>query len=162
MVSRDAAQEEAAGKIAPGSRTIRSGFWNTLCPPRHCPAKTPFHNFLPQGTAAFKRQRNAYTPFRNESARIEPLGEESCQRAYRCATRFGGSPKKPPAFMWRSRHGFPFPYSPNGRTHSTAQWIARGLSGPRRLTFDSGAGASGCATGSFCSACSSTSSSVWT
>jgi hypothetical protein len=45
-----------------------------------------------------------YTPFRNESARIEPLGQESCQRAYRCATRFGGSPKKPPAFMWRSRH----------------------------------------------------------
>jgi hypothetical protein len=83
MVSRDAAQEEAARQIAPGSRTIRSGFWNTLCPPRHCPAKTPFHNFLPQGTAAFKRQRNAYTPFRNESARIEPLGEESCQRAYR-------------------------------------------------------------------------------
>jgi hypothetical protein len=49
-----------------------------------------------------------YTPFRNESARIEPLGQESCQRAYRCATRFGGSPKKPPAFMWRSRHGCPF------------------------------------------------------
>jgi hypothetical protein len=45
-----------------------------------------------------------YTPFRNESARIEPLGQESCQRAYRCATRFGGSPKKPPAFMWWSRH----------------------------------------------------------
>jgi len=45
-----------------------------------------------------------YTPFRNESARIEPLGQESRQRAYRCATRFGGSPKKPPAFMWRSRH----------------------------------------------------------
>ena len=53
MVSRDAAQEEAARQIAPGSRTIRSGFWNTLCPPRHSPAKTPFHNFLPQGTAAF-------------------------------------------------------------------------------------------------------------
>src|SRR6201982_2556615 len=49
-----------------------------------------------------------YTPFRNESARIEPLGQESCQRAYRCATRFGGSPKKPPAFMWRSLH---FPIS---------------------------------------------------
>ena len=32
------------------------------------------------------------TPFRNESARIELLGEESCQRAYRCATRSGGSP----------------------------------------------------------------------
>src|ERR1700745_2846289 len=45
-----------------------------------------------------------YTPFGNESARIESLGQESCQRAYRCATRFGGSPKKPPAFMWRSRH----------------------------------------------------------
>jgi hypothetical protein len=45
-----------------------------------------------------------YTPFRNESVRIEPLGPESCQRAYRRATRFGGSPKKPPAFMWRSRH----------------------------------------------------------
>ena len=47
-----------------------------------------------------------YTPFRNESARIEPLGQESCQRAYRCATRSGGSPQKPPALMWRSGHSF--------------------------------------------------------
>src|SRR5690348_13032753 len=63
MISRDAAQEEAARQIAPGCRTIRSGFWNTLRPPRHSPAKTPFHNFLPQGTAAFKRQRNAIYSF---------------------------------------------------------------------------------------------------
>ena len=45
-----------------------------------------------------------YTPSCNESARMEPLGQESCQRAYRCATRSGGSPKKPHAFMWRSHH----------------------------------------------------------
>lgn len=32
MVSRDAAQKQQAWQIAPGSMTIRSGFWNTLCP----------------------------------------------------------------------------------------------------------------------------------
>src|SRR5215831_14752114 len=37
-----------------------------------------------------------YTPFLNESVRIRPSGQESCQRTYRCVTRFGGSPEKPP------------------------------------------------------------------
>ena len=45
MVSRDAAQKEQARPIKPGSIKIRLGFWNTLCPPRHPPAKPPFHGF---------------------------------------------------------------------------------------------------------------------
>jgi len=39
MVSRGAAQKEEARQIAPGCSSIRSGFWNTLCPPLHPLAK---------------------------------------------------------------------------------------------------------------------------
>jgi hypothetical protein len=52
--------------------------------------------FYRRGLPLLSGSGKRYTPFRNESARIEPLGQESCQRAYRCTTRFGGSPKKPP------------------------------------------------------------------
>src|SRR5215472_13743995 len=45
MVSRGAAQKEEARQIAPGCSSIRSGFWNTLCPPLHSLAKAPFGGF---------------------------------------------------------------------------------------------------------------------
>ena len=68
------------------------------------PGKSAGHKFNRGGLPLLSGSGMRYTPSCNESARMEPLGQESCQRAYRCATRSGGSPKKPPAFMWGSHH----------------------------------------------------------